>query len=302
MSAKIATATKIDPSTIKQTFSTIELNVHCCRYWKLKEWEYTNMSFPFWRLYYNTLPGASVSFKGKKIKLDAHTVVLIPPQTAFSTSLVRNDTTKGEERFMGSPLNSTSELEHLKDFEMIDHLFIHFNLGYQLDRIKSSLFQFQVTKQLRNQLDSIRWGAINHAPNWTVSESIQIYAVILNLISSIEQTHWNDQSYDSRILKMIDYLIMNCHKPLGNDFLAQRAGMATNSFQRLFKQATGKTIQQFIHTKRIEKAMLMMHNGNNNIDEIAAECGYSDRYHFTKVFSKITQTPPAKYRRNCMIQ
>jgi AraC-like DNA-binding protein len=302
MSVKIATATKIDPSAIKQTFSPIELNVHCCRYWKLKEWEYTNMSFPFWRLYYNTLPGASVSYKGNKVELNVHSVVLIPPHTAFSTSLAKCKTSKGEERLIGSALNSITELDQLLELDMVDHLFIHFNLGYQLDRIKSSLFQIEVTSLMREQLDRVRLNAINHAIKWTVSESIEIQALILKLISQIEQTHWNEQSYDSRILKMIDFLILNCQKPLGNDYLAQKAGMATNSFQRLFKQATGSTIQQFMHTKRIEKAMMMMHNGNSNIDEIAAECGYSDRHHFTKVFSKIAQTSPAKYRRNCMIQ
>lgn len=302
MSVKIATATKIDPSTIKQIFSPIELIVHCCRYWKLKEWEYTNMSFPFWRLYFNTLPGASVSFKGNRVHLNEQTVVLIPPHTAFSTALAWQKTTQGEERLCGNAIASPMELPEIQPQNMIDHLFIHFNLGYQLDRIKSSIYPFEVTPQLREQLDRIRLAAINHAPNWTFSESIDIYSLILRLVNTIEQDNWTDQPYDNRVLGIIDYIISNCHKPLSNEYLAKKAGMATNSFLRLFRQSTGGTIQQFIHTKRIEKAMIMMHNGNSNIDEIAAICGYSDRHHFTKVFSKIAQISPAKYRRSCMIQ
>jgi AraC-like DNA-binding protein len=302
MALKISTETKIDPSGVKQTFTPMDINIHCCRYWKLKEWEYTNMSFPFWRLYFNTLPGASVSLKGNRVYLSEQTVVLIPPNTAFSTALAWQKTTKGEERLSGNAIVHINELSEIQNLNMVDHLFVHFNLGYQLDRIKSSIYQFEVTPPLREQLDRIRLATINHAPLWAISESIEVYTLILSLITAIDRDNWSEQPFDSRVLRMVDYIISNCHKPLSNEFLAQKAGMATNSFLRIFRASTGVTIQQFIHTKRIEKSIIMMHNGNSNIDEIAATCGYSDRHHFTKVFSKIAQISPARYRKNCMIQ
>lgn len=43
-----------DPSTTVQYFPRVSIKIHCCRYWWLKNWEYSTLSFPFWRIYHNT--------------------------------------------------------------------------------------------------------------------------------------------------------------------------------------------------------------------------------------------------------
>jgi AraC-like DNA-binding protein len=72
--------------------------------------------------------------------------------------------------------------------------------------------------------------------------------------------------------------------------------MATNSFARLFKSLMQQTVQQYIQQKRIEKAIKLLHYSYMEIGEIASECGYYDRHHFSKVFKKQTGLSPARYR------
>ena len=85
-------------------------------------------------------------------------------------------------------------------------------------------------------------------------------------------------------------------KTLMNDDLAAQAAMAPNSFLRLFRTEMGLTLQRYVQKVRIEKALMEMHNTNMSIEQIAMECGFSDRHHFSKVFKQVTGMPPGQFR------
>jgi AraC-like DNA-binding protein len=84
---------------------------------------------------------------------------------------------------------------------------------------------------------------------------------------------------------------------INNDKLASNANMAVNSFARLFKNSTGISIQQYIIRTKIEAACNLMHHSNKTIDEIAFDCGFSDRHHFAKIFKKVMNMNPAYYKK-----
>lgn len=284
---------RIDPSYIKQEITTINLQVHCCRYWKLTEWELQDLSVPFWRIYYNTEWGAKVSFKNKLIELSSDKVLLIPPYTSFSTSL----TEQKIDRINGNRILALEELSHLKDWGMVDHLFIHFNLGFQYDHLQPTIFEFDVDEPLQKLLDNIRYSIIDEHRHISFKQTLQIHSLITQLTDRIPSERWKEETTDSRVLKVIDYIDNHFPEPLSNDLLASKATMASNSFLRLFKLVTGSTLQQFVQNKRIEKAILMMHNQESTIDQIAEQCGFSDRQHFSKVFKRMVNIPPAQYRK-----
>lgn len=283
---------RVDPSNIKQDFVKINLSVHCCRYWKLTEWEYQNLSFSFWRLYYNSIDGATVHFKGNNVALNSTKVVLIPPFTSFSTS-IKHSLNEG---LKGSRIESLDELDRIKAEGAIDHLFIHFNLGIHFDQIKPGLFVFDVNHDLVQQIDKIRNTII--VLNQTIDnvQSLQIYALLLKLVARIDASNWIEKTSDTRVLKIINYIDKHYSEHLSNEFLADLVSMASNSFLRLFKMEMGLTIQRYLQRIRIDKAIVEMHNSPVSIDTIAARCGFSDRHHFSKVFKRFTGMPPAQYR------
>jgi AraC-like DNA-binding protein len=283
---------KVDPSGIKQYFVKADLHVHCCRYWKLSEWEYDDLSLSFWRLYYNSIPGASVHYKNKAISLDTSRVLIIPPYTSFSTSLKN----RGVEGFKGSRIESLNELEKLEGEGMVDHLFIHFNLGIQFDHVKPAIYWLDKNSNLMPLIDSIRFKTIADPEVFDHAISVNIYALIMHLLSSINKNSWQVRTNDNRVLKTIDYIDRNYHQSLANNILAEKVNMATNSFLRLFKQNMGLTIQQYLQQVRINKAIIEMHNKNSSIESIASKCGFSDRHHFSKVFKRNIGIPPALYR------
>lgn len=56
-----------DPSTTVQYFPRVSIKIHCCRYWWLKNWEYSTLSFPFWRIYHNTGVGGVIEYRARPI-------------------------------------------------------------------------------------------------------------------------------------------------------------------------------------------------------------------------------------------
>ncbi|HPR60559.1 MAG TPA: AraC family transcriptional regulator [Prolixibacteraceae bacterium] len=287
---------RVDPSDVKQIFIKADIDVHCCRYWKLSKWEYNDLSFSFWRIYYNSVAGACINFQGKTSELDASKILLIPPCTAYSTSLLKNSS----EGLIGSRIETLNELNDLQGKGMVDHFFIHFNLGIRLDYVKPNIYVFETDKKLLQLIADLQKYTIEQLVLFDNLYTIKLYALIFNLLSKVDAQFWKQRTNDPRVLKVIDYIDRNYHKELNNSSLGVIANMATNSFLRLFKQSMGHTIQQYIQKVRINKAILQMHNASESIESIAEKCGFSDRHHFSKVFKKETGMPPAAYRQQKM--
>lgn len=293
MAWKPANNAKADPSGIKQQFSAINVKIHCCRYWKLSEWEFKNMSFPFWRIYYNTIEGAKVYFGNKEVELNPNIVALIPPYTSFSTSLRHYET----ESLNGSRIQSYEEYKQLSHLKMVDHLFIHFNLGFQHDYVEPDIFVYEINTGLKELLDAIRLHTIAVDGEFGFIETMLLHRIIFRLVSQIPTGKMINRKLDNRVMRVMEYVDNNYMNELKNDTLANIATMATNSFLRLFRLSTGITLQKFVQKKRIEKAITYMHNQSSSIDQIAEKCGFSDRHHFTKVFKNLAEVSPGTYRK-----
>ena len=80
--------------------------------------------------------------------------------------------------------------------------------------------------------------------------------------------------------------------------LAEGSGLSTGHFAHLFKQATGTTPYQYLLHCRIDRARYLLAKTSMPVARIAAECGFSDHVHFTRVFSKTVGQPPAAFRKH----
>jgi two-component system response regulator YesN len=64
----------------------------------------------------------------------------------------------------------------------------------------------------------------------------------------------------------------------------------------LFKNETGKTLNQFLTEFRIEKAKSMLMDPRYKITDISSKVGYSDSNYFGKAFKKFVDLSPSEYR------
>jgi len=288
---------KGDPSNIPQLFSGLNINLLCCRFWWLKNWESRNMSFPYWRIYWNKSYGGIISFAGKTIELTPNQVILIPPYTAFSSRLKENTIPPSGYNLEGGRVgDGETESDLLRDGAVL-HLFIHFNLGMPYDFISSQLFSFEVSNELQTDLEDLSFSLQQNNVQLSVQSSLLIYKIIILAVSQISKEFWNLATTDQRILNVLREIEDHISEELTNKRLSKVANMAVNSFARIFKEEIGVPPQQFVRERRVQKTSILLHHTTEPIEEIARMSGFCDRFHLARVFKEVTSYSPAQYRK-----
>ncbi|TYR36948.1 helix-turn-helix transcriptional regulator [Sphingobacterium phlebotomi] len=288
---------KIDPSSIRQTFREINIKLFCCRYWILEEWTCFDLSVPFWRVYYNTIEGAEIIYNNRSIMLNKQNLIIIPPNTSFSTRLNTTNVRSNNESIAGRKFTEADTREQIAKTNKLDHLFIHFSLGFPLDYADAGIFCLEMTDQKLKLIEEIRHTCIQDKA-FNFFDCLNVNILIGLCLMQLENFLTDFKIMDQRVFNAMAYVDNNYNKAITNNALAAMTNMASNSFARLFKKATGITIQQYIIKKRIENALNLIHHSDKNLDEIAHDCGFSDRFHFSKFFKKHVHMSPSYYRKN----
>ena len=78
--------------------------------------------------------------------------------------------------------------------------------------------------------------------------------------------------------------------------LAASIPMSPFHFARAFKASMGMPPHRFILTQRIERAKVLLENGNDPIASISERSGFKTTSHFTSVFRQLCGVTPARYR------
>lgn len=83
----------------------------------------------------------------------------------------------------------------------------------------------------------------------------------------------------------------------GVDEVAERVGLSTGYFHRLFKKEMGDTPGRYLRKIKIEKSKSLLLNQNITLAEISWVCGFADPCEFNKIFKKETGQTPGSYRK-----
>lgn len=85
--------------------------------------------------------------------------------------------------------------------------------------------------------------------------------------------------------------------PIGLADLAAAAALSPSYFCRAFKVSFGSTPFGHVTKCRIDRARDLLRDSDMPIAEIALVCGFAEQSNFTKVFGRLTGTPPGAWRR-----
>ncbi len=94
-----------------------------------------------------------------------------------------------------------------------------------------------------------------------------------------------------------EYIDGHFSLPISPGDVAGNCGVNVRYMSRLFRQFQAITPQEYIKRLRLNKAATLLLSSEYSIKEIAALCGFSDPYYFSRAFKDFHSRSPQKYRR-----
>lgn len=89
---------------------------------------------------------------------------------------------------------------------------------------------------------------------------------------------------DKRLVKIIQYISENLEKDLSNKRLAEVAFLSEDYIGQFFKSLTNNNIQDYVESRRLERARHLLNTTSDNVQEIAFAVGFKDPAYFSRRF------------------
>ena len=100
----------------------------------------------------------------------------------------------------------------------------------------------------------------------------------------------------ARLRRVRDRMDREYAQPLDVEALARGAHMSAGHLSREFKQAYGESPYAYLMTRRIERAMALLRQGELSVTEVCFAVGCSSLGTFSTRFTELVGVPPSTYR------
>ena len=156
--------------------------------------------------------------------------------------------------------------------------------------------QFEEVKNLflsiRREMESKKSDYVTFVCNYISASLILISRSYKNAKFSQKEK----QSYQ-RLLQAIKYIDTHFKDDITLDGIAQNVGYSRCYFSSIFKKCMGMSIWDYICIKRIEESLTLIKTTDQNIADIALECGFNNAVNFNRLFKKYTNVTPNFFRK-----
>lgn len=230
-------------------------------------WSYEHVFSPFGRLYYARHDHLFIFRKGADLQLPARCLTYLPPQLHFSCG-------------------------HKGD---ASHLWIHFEdasaaLGQTQAApvvLQSDPFATEVAETLMRSLRA----QVPLRSRYHLAQSL--LALASHRLPAPSVTEQPPEAF-AKLLRILPHSL---HRDLSVRGLARESGYTPEYLCTLFKKFCQATPSHHVRCLRVREAARRLAHGDETIEAIAADTGFANRQHFTRVFSKEMSEPPAAFRK-----
>jgi len=165
--------------------------------------------------------------------------------------------------------------------------------------------QFSISKEQLHKisvdLENITKLLIRRNPRNLLRASYTLADILYSLEGSgdeIENVHTDRTRAFALVTRAAKYIEKNYTSDISIEKIAAELYINPDYLGRIFKKHIGCSMTQYKNRLRITAAKRMLMSTASNIDEIAFETGFSDRFYFSRIFKEIEGITPNEYRRN----
>ncbi len=239
-----------------------ELDIFHCSFEQVVNWGSPALRSTFWRCYLPVTAGAALHSSARTWPLRKDEGIILPPDC---------------------PVRGQADTA----FTLY---YVHFNCSI---RLTSPLpFAFAVPDGIRTYLKN----AVEER-NETFFRA-GVLQLVAGALGAIPEHKMRGPLRDQRTGQAYRIMKENIDAKLKNADLARQLNMSEASLLRLFQDTVGVPPQKEYLRLRLNHAAALLQHSRKSIEQIAAECGFWDRNHFTRVFTREWKVSPAKYRKS----
>ena len=135
----------------------------------------------------------------------------------------------------------------------------------------------------------------NAAPFHLIGHLHLFFDALLRSITP-EQSSNTKRLQDYYVRDALTYIEQNFQNDISVEDIAKFCGLNRSYFGKLFRDATGKTPQQFLLSYRMIKATELLKLTKLSIGDISCAVGYDNQLHFSRAFKKLYEMSPREWR------
>ena len=242
--------------------------VHECGYLpECTGWNFHSVYSPFWRLYYNSKSGHSLTAGDNRLHLRPDRLVLVPPHCIFDCEGV-------------SP---------------VPHFWTHFTYNRSLGDNPSAPLELLASELELSLIRELVCLCDGERPS-SSDENLFLGLALLHVVLCRKEITWKAYHPPS-LQKAIEYIDLHFQSNLKIVAIAKIAGLSESGLTRVFKKHLGLSSAHYVLDCRIREATSLLQHTQETIDSIAEKTGFTNRFYFTRMFKKTTGHSPAEFRK-----
>lgn len=259
------------------------------------DWNWTDVSSPFARIYLVTDGGAAVSFAGCEHELQPHHLYLIPPFVKHS------DICHGhfEHYYIHVYEDPRAPYRILED-RLFPFCLEAGELETQLcQRLCQLNPQMNLPQSAPSSYDNSRglYESLRRNKMRRLFEQVESRGIVSQLIARfLAEAKPKTNCSDERIQNIVRYVRQNINQQIDIKQLAELSYMSKDHFIRTFHSKMGTTPMRYIIERKMEHAQLLLTTDDMPVKSVAQATGYYDHSYFNRLFKKEVGMTPQQYR------
>lgn len=185
-----------------------------------------------------------------------------------------------------------------KIIEEVDYCFIGFDFPLE---VKSLLVPLKLphdvdcTGELAYLTDHFCKFCNNQKPD--LSQIIKGNACMQRILAELVKDVEFGDDKTRRMATVLAYIEDHISEKIAIKELAESMNLCEAYFSSLFKETVGMSPKQYILKKKVDFAIVLMHDDRYTIGEVAKKVGFTDNLYFSRVFKEKTGFSPYQFKK-----
>lgn len=122
---------------------------------------------------------------------------------------------------------------------------------------------------------------------------------LLNIINDQPpvDTHQNNSQLNQKLSPILSYITQNYNNLSSIEEIAEKFYITKFHLCRIFKEATGLTLIQYINRVKVQNACALLENTSMSVTDIGYCCGFNSTMYFCKTFKQLMNMTPSEFRK-----